>query len=205
MPRVSMSGLSGSLPGFVSWFFVLLSVWILWRKKLISFAKRLGWMSSLPKVTVEIKEARAFMRRHTRPKGFARLWAVFFTFVLILSWSLWGVTALSNQRHINKLESELAQYRASTVMQHHVTILRETEDGDFAFISDEAPEGDSYRPCPEDKANGVDTPSILRQAIGYTADWAKWEERGTCKSILRADLKFNFRDLNNNFTYQGGR
>jgi hypothetical protein len=92
--------------------------------------------------------------------------------------------------------------RYSIVTENHVSILSQSEDGDFIYTSDEEPNGGAFRPCPEDAKNGVDTPKLLQQAVGYVADYAKWEERGTCKSILRKDLGFWFRDSRNNFTYR---
>src|SRR5580693_8619231 len=70
------------------------------------------------------------------------------------------------------------------VIEHDIMILKKTIDGDFSYQSREEPNGGSFRPCPEDKQGGVDVDDILTKGIGYIADYAIWEERGTCKSIL---------------------
>src|SRR5580693_65999 len=80
-------------------------------------------------------------------RGYARLAGVFTT-VLIVSWSFSGFLALRDHRQIDHLEKQLSKYEADTVVEHHVKFLRKTEDGDFAFISDEKPDGDAFRPCP---------------------------------------------------------
>jgi hypothetical protein len=87
------------------------------------------------------------------------------------------------------------------VTEHHVAILERLSDGDFAFTSDEEPNGGAYRVCPDDAHNGIDTTSILNQGVGYIADYAVWEEQGKCKSIVHADLGFWFVDAANNFKY----
>ena len=80
-------------------------------------------------------------------------------------------------------------------MNHNVADYGQLPDGDFAMHSDE--QGDfTFRPCAMDVKNGVDVAGILAQGVGYIADRASWEERGTCKSILRADLGFHWRDQN---------
>lgn len=91
--------------------------------------------------------------------------------------------------------------RANIVTEHNVAIYKQLDNGDWLMSSTE---DDSlvFRPCREDSDKGIDVNSLLQSGIGYIADYAKWEERGTCKSILRADLGFWFRDRNNNFTYK---
>lgn len=91
--------------------------------------------------------------------------------------------------------------RPSVVIQHNVAIYRQLDNGDWVMRSDEDPSL-VWRTCPEDSQGGVDVNGLLQQAVGYVADYAKWEERGTCKSILRSDLGFWFRDEHNNFTYR---
>jgi hypothetical protein len=97
---------------------------------------------------------------------------------------------------------------SNVVTEHHVVIISRLPDGDFAYKSDEKPGGDTYRPCPVDKENHIDVDGILTQALGdgeygsYIADYATWQERGTCRSILRPDWGFYFRDARNNFTYE---
>lgn len=88
------------------------------------------------------------------------------------------------------------------VTEHHVAILGKLADGDFAFRSDEETNGGAFRPCKADIDSGVDVDGMLTHGIGFVADYAIWEERGACKSILTADQGFWFRDANNNFTYQ---
>jgi hypothetical protein len=82
-----------------------------------------------------------------------------------------------------------------TVTEHNVRDLGRLENGDWAMSSDE--QGPfAFRPCTADKDGGVDVEGLLTQGVGWVADHAKWEERGTCKSILRADLGFWWRDKN---------
>lgn len=91
--------------------------------------------------------------------------------------------------------------RSNVVTEHNVIVCRRLDDGDWQMTSDE--ETDLvFRPCPSDAYNGVDVDGLLRSAVGYVADYARWEERGTCKSILRADLGFWFRDKHNNFAFR---
>lgn len=78
------------------------------------------------------------------------------------------------------------------VTEHNVAITGRTSYGDFTFISDEEPKGGSFRPCSGDKEQGVDSPALLEQGVGWIAYYAVWEERGTCKSILSSDLGFWF-------------
>lgn len=90
----------------------------------------------------------------------------------------------------------------SIVTEHDVAILRELDNGDFAFVSREQPRGDTFRPCPEDIKAGIDVPGMLHQAVGYVAETARWSERGTCKSLLQPDWEFWFKDEANNFQYR---
>ena len=110
--------------------------------------------------------------------------------------------AVRDHYRIKSLESQLDKYQAETVTEHHVEILGELDDGDFAYKSDEEPQGGVFRPCPSDIANHLDVPALLRSGIGYVAVYASWEERGTCKSILRADLRFAFRDETTDFKHR---
>lgn len=87
------------------------------------------------------------------------------------------------------------------VTQHHVAVYGRLEDGDWRMASDED-RSLVFRPCPSDERGGVRVNDILEQAIGYVAEKATWEERGNCKSILRADLGFWFKDEANNFNYE---
>jgi hypothetical protein len=158
------------------------------------------------KYLLELEDARnrtiaEEMRRKIPPYGFANIWASFLLAVLVTSWAGWGWLAATDHREIMALRAELAKYRTETVVEHHVTILGKLEDGDFAFTSDEEPQGGAFRPCAADLANKLDVVGLLTESVHYTAEVAKWEERATCKSILRADLGFWFRDKNNNFTY----
>lgn len=91
--------------------------------------------------------------------------------------------------------------RPNLVTEHNVVIYRQLSDGDWQMSSDE--ESDLvFRPCPDDGAGGVDVNGLFASAVGYVADYAKWEERGTCKSILRSDLGFWFRDKHNHYEYR---
>jgi hypothetical protein len=138
----------------------------------------------------------------TRTKGFSHLWGTFLSLVLVASWALWGGMAIRDHGRIKGLEAQLAKYRADTVTEHHVAILGELGHDDFSYKSDEHPHGNTFRPCLVDMANGVETAKLLRTAIGYEAIVASWEERGTCESILRADLGFTFRDETTDFKYR---
>lgn len=98
--------------------------------------------------------------------------------------------------------------RVTKVTEHNIVVYRQLQNGDWAMSSDEE-RGLVFRPCPDDLAHGVDVDAILRQASiadnqgkGYIADYASWEERGTCKSILRVDLGFWFRTEKHNFEYR---
>lgn len=125
-----------------------------------------------------------------------------FITVLVVSWSVTGWIAVRDHKRIEKLESQIELYNREVVTQHNVTIVRRLPNLDFAFISDEKPLGDTFRPCPSDLDNGLQVDQLLTQGIGVTADVAKWEERGTCKSILRADLGFDFINAHNNWEYR---
>jgi hypothetical protein len=142
-------------------------------------------------------------RNDREQKGFSRFWAGLLSAVLVASWLGSGILAVHDNRRIRALEAELAMYRSNTVTEHNVTIVSRLDDGDFAYVSDEKPDGDTFRPCPVDLVNHVDVVGLLTQGIHYTADFAKWEERGVCRSILRADLGFWFTDKNVNFKHRG--
>jgi|SRR5580700_114951 hypothetical protein len=92
--------------------------------------------------------------------------------------------------------------KITVVHENHVAIIEQLDNGDFAFKSDEEPNGDTFRPCLDDVKSGVDTVAILTQGVGYIADYAVWEERGTCKSIVRKECGFWFKDVHNNFQYR---
>jgi len=213
MLRVSMSELSGWLADFAILFFLSLAAWRLWRQKLTSYARRLGLIRYRPTEAQETQAAREAMARLReltgKPpdsraddrRGYSRIWSTLLLAVIAASWALWGGMAFRDHQRIKGLETQLFRYQADTVIEHHVKILEQQNDGDFTYISDEEPQGGSFRPCAADQHNGVDTTGILTQAIGYIADYAVWEERGVCKSILRADCGFWFKDRNNNFKY----
>jgi hypothetical protein len=130
-------------------------------------------------------------------KGHARLFGMF-SAVLIVSWTLSGWLAVHDHQRIKVLESQLAKYQADTVEEHHVVIVRKLQGGDWAMRSDEESEL-VFRPCPSDLLNGVDDEGLIRQGVGWVAEKARWEERGVCKSILRADLGFWWTDHNFNY------
>jgi hypothetical protein len=137
-------------------------------------------------------------------KGFARPLGAVILAAFALSWAALAYMDVKNHEEIAALKAQLARYDSSTVIEHHVLITSQLDGGDFAYVSDEKPGGDTFRPCAADAANGVDAIGILRQSIGYAADHVIWEERGTCRSILRADLGFFWRDVSNKFIYQRG-
>jgi len=91
----------------------------------------------------------------------------------------------------------------NVVTEHHVGILARLDNGDFAYYSDEKPmpKGDTYRPCPDDAHAGIDTEAMLTEGVGYEADYAVWQERGTCRSIVDPAWQFWWRDAANNFQY----
>jgi hypothetical protein len=124
------------------------------------------------------------LERHINKKGIALIRSLFLALACTMA-----VFAFSYQP------------KYEVVTEHNVAILEQLNDGDFAYKSDEKPEGDIYRPCEIDRKHGIDVTGMLRQAIGYVADKATWQERGTCKSILRPEWQFWFRDANNSFTY----
>jgi hypothetical protein len=144
-------------------------------------------------------------RRDDQHRGFSYGWSILILAILVVSWGGWMWLAITDHREISDLRGELAKYRSDTVTEHHVLFSAQLDDGDFSFTSDEEPQGGAFRPCPADIANHLDVPGILAEAIGYNADVAIWEERGTCKSILRADLGVWFKDKNTNFKYARGR
>ena len=80
--------------------------------------------------------------------------------------------------------------------EHNVAVYGQLADKDWAMHSDE--EGNfAYRPC---RGKGeYDTDAMLKQAVGYTAPRAKWEERPGCRSIARAGLAFWWHDKNWNY------
>lgn len=95
----------------------------------------------------------------------------------------------------------------SVVRENHVAILKKLPDGDFAYSSDEEPNGGVFRPCESDIRGGIDVIGMLQAALdkngnNYMADYAEWEERGTCKSIWKTEYGFWFKDKATNFEYR---
>jgi hypothetical protein len=148
-----------------------------------------------------VMEEQIRIHRNIRLRGFSFFWSTVVLLVLGGSWCGWVWLAISSHERISALESELAKYRTETVIEHHVAVIGRLEDGDFAFQSDEEPRGGVYRPCPTDIANGLDVNRMLSEATGYVAEYAAWEERGACKSILRADLGFWWRNKDTGFKF----
>lgn len=159
-------------------------------------------MTTLSKTTKLASRWWKIGERRDENKGFSRIWGTVLSLVLVASWALWGGMAIRDHYQIKALEAELAKYRSSTVVEHHVAIFGELYRGDWSYASDEEPNGGVFRICPSDLANGVDVSGMMKQAVGYVAYVAKWEERGTCKSILRSDLGFWWRNETNNFAYR---
>jgi hypothetical protein len=141
---------------------------------------------------------------NSEDKGFSRVYGTFLSIILVGSWVLWAGTTIRDHQKIKSLETQLAKYDASTVVQHNFEDFGQLDDGDFAYRSDEEPRGSTWRPCPTDKHNGVDTAKILIEGTGFIAVEARWEDRGICRSILRADLGFDWRTSANNFKYARG-
>lgn len=71
------------------------------------------------------------------------------------------------------------------VTEHNVKVLAQLNDAEWRMSSDEEPDF-VYRTC-------SDFPAARVIWVGYVADYAKWEERGACKSIQRQDLGFWWR------------
>jgi hypothetical protein len=134
-----------------------------------------------------------------RDKGATRPLEIALLAAFAASWLWLALLGISNHEKVRSLEAQLAKYRADTVTEHHVVVIGRLDNGDWKMRSDEEP-SIVFRPCPTDMANGVDVDGILTPAIGWVADHAVWEERGTCKSILRADLGFWFPDENFKYT-----
>lgn len=85
---------------------------------------------------------------------------------------------------------------SNIVLEHHVAVYGRLANGDWAMSSDE--EGRfAFRPC---RSDHLDVDGMLEQGIGYVADHARWEERGTCKSIQDVGLGFYWRDANRKYT-----
>lgn len=122
----------------------------------------------------------------TRTRGEARYWPIVFA-----AFCCAGMTYGAYR---------LPKY--NVVTEHNVAIIGELPHSDFAYRSDEHPGGNTFRPCQIDMDNGVQTVELLRTAIGYIAVRASWEDRGTCESILRADLGFTFRDQSTDFKFR---
>lgn len=89
-----------------------------------------------------------------------------------------------------------SRIRYNVVTEHNVLVLARLDNGDFLYKSDEKPDGDTYRPCAIDKQNGIDVDGMLKQAADgkYIALRATWEEQGICRSILKPEWQFWFRD-----------
>jgi len=171
MLRESITAVVGSWGPYASLCGVWLVAWKLWKQPLRNLATRL-W-SMLPR------------HRHARDHGLTRQWPVFFV-------GIWCAIMLFGATRLPKY---------SIVTEHHVAIFSRQDNGDFSYKSDEEPSGGSYRVCPDDIHNGVDTAAMLNQGVGFIADYAIWEERGTCKSIVRSDAGFWWKDEETNFQY----
>lgn len=163
---------------------VLSSAWML--------LKRAGTPTIFVSISTTLKlwtssaMARLFPISRKVNRGLAR-WAPLWFVAFICAGLVYGLTRLPKD---------------TVVTENHVAIIGQLNNGDFAFVSDEEPHGGTFRPCPDDERSGVDVSGILTKGVGYIADYAKWEERGNCKSILRSDLGFWFKDKRNNFTYE---
>lgn len=168
--------------GYLGWvvgsYFALLLALTLWRRSRPQHAK--AWMRWIA----------AFNRLKRNGRGHLKLasgwYAVGFSAFCVMGMT-YGATRLPKE---------------NVVTEHHVLILHRLDNGDFAYRSDEKPNGDTYRPCAIDAQNGIDVDGMLTQAIGYVADKATWQEQGTCRSIMKPEWQFWFRDEANNFTYQ---
>ena len=158
--------------------------------------------SAIPKMKPESSpSSKNTLEINSNDKGFSRGWSMIIALALVSSWALWGGTSIRDHQRIKDLETQLARYDASTVEEHNFTPIAKLDDGDFSYVSDEKPRGDTWRPCLTDKQNHVDASGILEQGIGFTASRVRYEERGICRSILRSDLGFKWRDMKNKFKY----
>jgi hypothetical protein len=164
---------AGYLGDCVGLYFACLVVWTLWKGKRPRHARI--WMRS-------VSRWRRFKEKGI-VNGFALSNAFAIACLLLLCISAYA-------------------HRYNVVTEHNVAILSRLDNGDFAYRSDEKPNGDTYRPCSIDKENGIDVDGMLTQAVGYIAEHATWQEQGTCRSILRPEWQFWFRDAENKFTYR---
>lgn len=176
--------------------------WRRWRRSVSAVGISSVWSAEEEAANIT-RQLQEHIYRKPEQRGFSRLWGELLVFLLVGSWIGWISLAVLDGQKISRLETELSRYRTQTVTEHNVAVIRKLGDGDFAFQSDEEPQGGAYRPCHVDYENGLDVTGMLSQAVGYIADRAAWEERGVCKSILRADLGFWWRDKNNNFKFKG--
>lgn len=176
------SGNMGVVAGLLAYCFcgytAFLVVWTLWKGRRPEHAKR--WMRLVE------KWGQAWRRTKKKVDGWMLPAPIAITLSLICLGLLVGAAYSS---------------RSNTVTEHNVAIYRQLDDGDWLMSSDEE-QYIVFRPCAADTASGVDVNGLLKLAVGYVADEARWEERGTCKSILRSDLGFWFRDEHNNFAYK---
>jgi hypothetical protein len=92
-----------------------------------------------------------------------------------------------------------SRMKLNVVTQHHVVIHQQLADGDWYMSSDED-KSLVFRPCQDDIKGGVDVDALFKKGIGWVAEYAIWEERGTCKSILRPELGFWFTAVENDLT-----
>lgn len=81
------------------------------------------------------------------------------------------------------------------ITEHNVAVYGPLSDGDWSMSSDESG-AFAYRPCPED---GKATTDMLEKGVGYIANRAVWQERGTCKSLNGAGLNFYWRTANHEY------
>jgi hypothetical protein len=193
-PRISSATHSAlSLLGLFLWALVVLSLTgVLLRLALIAMRSRFALHKEKPKPETSTKAT---------SRGYARTFGIGFLALFATSWIALASLGVQNHHKIISLEAQIAKYQAETVVEHHVAILARLDNGDFAYRSDEEPQGSAYRACYADKHNGVDTVAMLNQAVGYVADYAIWEERGLCKSILRSECGFWWKDANTHFKY----
>lgn len=170
-------------------------MWGQWEQRFLVAVGYLGWLFCGYAIFLFVstylrhsrpKHARAWMRliskwSKLKDKGVARIDRVWVMAVLIMSCGIF-VFAFTNHP------------KYPIVEEHNVADYGRLTDGDWWMHSDE--EGYfAFRPCGDFDVTGILTPGI-----GYIAPRAKWEERGSCKSIRGAGLGFWWLNENKQYT-----
>lgn len=154
--------------GLLGWCFcgyaIFLFAWTLWKHARPKHAQM--WMRLVAKWS------------RLKDKGWANSLALPYLFALVCTVLL--ITAAYRNR-------------ANVVTEHNVAVYGQLDNGDWLMSSDEQPSL-IFRPCPEDISSGIDVNGMFRQAIGYVAHQATWQERGVCKSLQRPEWEFQWKN-----------